>query len=317
MALRARRAVVPHLTVSSAPDPRLIDGRALAESIRREFAPKVEALAAAGRQPSLVVVSVGHDQAAHAYLRGQRRGAEKWGIAYAVRQLPDDASERMVSATIRELNVDASVTGIMLAMPLPSGMGARMLQRTIRPSKDVEGVHPENLGGCLYGRYGLLPCTPLAVMALIESSGVELRGKEAVVVGHSEIVGKPVSLLLLASDATVTVCHVHTQDLAAHTRKADVLVVAVGKAGLIHGDMVKEGAVVIDVGINAVPGEDGKLRIVGDVDEDSVKPRVSKMTPVPRGVGPVTVAMLMRNTVMAAAGMPPLDDPSQLPLFQF
>ena len=298
-------------------DTRMLDGRALAESIRREFTPKVEALTEAGRPPSLVVVAVGDDQAAHSYLRGQRRGAEKWGIAYDVRQLPGDATERMVSATIRELNLDASVTGIMLAMPLPDGMGARTLQRTIKPSKDVEGVHPENLGGCLYGRYGLLPCTPLAVMALIESSGLDLRGKEAVVVGHSEIVGKPVSLLLLAGNATVTVCHIDTQDLAAHTRNADVLVVAVGKPGLIHGDMVKQGATVIDVGINAVPGEDGKMKIVGDVDEESVLPRVAKMTPVPRGVGPVTVAMLMRNTVLAAEGMPPLDDPSQLPLFQF
>lgn len=303
--------------MSDKSDPRLIDGRALAESIRREFAPKVEALTEAGRRPNLVVVAVGDDEAAHSYLRGQRRGAEKWGIAYDVRQLPGDATERMVGATIRELNMDAAVTGIMLAMPLPEGMGARSLQRTIKPSKDVEGVHPENLGGCLYGRYGLLPCTPLAVMALIESSGIDLRGKEAVVVGHSEIVGKPVSLLLLASNATVTVCHIDTRDLAAHTREADVLVVAVGKPGLIHGDMVKEGALVIDVGINAVPDDSGKMRIVGDVDEDSVKPRVSKMTPVPRGVGPVTVAMLMRNTVLAAEGMPPLDDPGQLPLFQF
>ena len=303
--------------VSGTPDPRLIDGRALAESIRREFAPKVEELTEAGRRPNLVVVAVGDDDAAHSYLRGQRRGAEKWGLGYSLRKLPGDSTERMVGATIRELNMDASVTGIMLAMPLPDGMGARMLQRTIRPSKDVEGVHPENLGGCLYGRYGLLPCTPLAIMALIESSGIDLRGKEAVVVGHSEIVGKPVSLLLLASNATATVCHIDTQDLAAHTRRADVLVVAVGKAGLIHGDMVKEGATVIDVGINAVTGEDGKVHIVGDVDEESVLPRVAKMTPVPRGVGPVTVAMLMRNTVLAAEGMPPLDDPSQLPLFQF
>ena len=300
-----------------APDSRLIDGRALAETIRREFAPKVAALSEAGQRPNLAVVAVGDDEAAHSYLRGQRRGAEKWDIGYSVRQLPGDASERMVSATIRELNMDSAVTGIMLAMPLPDGMGARMLQRTIRPSKDVEGVHPENLGGCLYGRYGLLPCTPLAVMALIESSGIDLRGKVAVVVGHSEIVGKPVSLLLLAGNATVTVCHIDTQDLAAHTREADVLVVAVGKAGLIHGDMVKDGAVVVDVGINAVKGADGKTRIVGDVDEDTVLPKVAKLTPVPRGVGPVTVAMLMRNTVLAAGGMPPLDDPSQLPLFQF
>ena len=298
--------------------PNILDGRALAAEIRKEFAPRVEALIASGRRPRLVVVEIGKDEAARAYLRGQRRGAERWNIGFRRLTLPADTTETGVARAIRSLNADDTVTGILLSMPLPPGLGARTLQRTIDPEKDVEGVHPENLGGCLYGRYGLLPCTALASMALIESSGVSLQGKEAVVVGHSEIVGKPLSLLLLAQDATVTTCHKYTTDLAAHTRRADILAVAVGKPDLIGADMVKEGAVVIDVGINALPHpeDSSKMRIVGDVSFDEVSPKVGHITPVPRGVGPVTVAMLMRNTVLAAEGMPPLDDPNQLPLFQ-
>lgn len=298
-------------------EPQVLDGRALAERIRQKYLPKVEALTNSGRRPRLVVVKVGEDSAAEAYLRGQRRGAEKWGIEYAVRTLPAASSERSVRKAIKDLNADPSVTGIMLSLPLPEGLGARALQHEIAPRKDVEGVHPENLGDCLYGRYRLLPCTALAVMALIEDSGIELQGKNAVVVGHSEIVGKPAALLLLAKDATVTVCHKFTDDLAARTRQADVLVVAVGKPDLIRADMVKPGAVVIDVGINAIadPDRPGKVRIVGDTDYDAVAEVAGPITPVPGGVGPVTVAVLMRNTILAAEGMPPLDDPNQLPLF--
>jgi methylenetetrahydrofolate dehydrogenase (NADP+)/methenyltetrahydrofolate cyclohydrolase len=293
-----------------------LDGRALAERIRADFERDVRALAQAGRRPRLVAVQVGPNEAAEAYVRGQMRGAERWGIDYSVESLPAGADEKAVRRTIRALNGDRSVTGILLSLPLPPGIGARTLQHEILPTKDVEGVHPENLGGAVHGRYGLLPCTALAVMALIESAGVPLRGLEAVVVGHSEIVGKPVALLLLAQDATVTVCHKHTADLATHTRRADVLVVAVGRAGLVGPDMVRPGAIVVDVGINAVadPAAPGRTRIVGDVDE-RVADVAGRLTPVPGGVGPVTVAMLMRNTVLAARGMPSPDDPSQLPLF--
>lgn len=299
--------------------PRILDGRALAESMREDFAPRLEALVEAGRRPRLVVVEIGENQAARSYIRGQRRGAERWGIEYDLRTLPATLDEKGVRRVLRELNADPRIHGILLAMPLPAGLGARSLQLAIRPAKDVEGVHPENLGGCLHGRYGLLPCTALAVMALLEKAGVELQGKEAVVVGHSEIVGKPTALLLLAGNATVTVCHKDSRDLAAHTRRADVLVVAVGKAGLIRGDMVREGAVVVDVGINAVPSksEPGGVQIVGDVDYESVAPRVAAITPVPGGVGPVTVAMLLRNTILATEGMPSPDEPGQLPLFSF
>jgi len=297
--------------------PLRLDGRALAEKIRQDFAPKVEALIAAGRRPRLVVVQVGHNDAAQAYIRGQRRGAERWNIEFHLETLPADAEEDGVRRALHALNVDAEVSGILLSLPLPEGLAPRALQREILPSKDVEGVHPENLGGLLWARDGLLPCTALAALALIDESGIDLRGKEAVVVGHSEIVGKPAALLLLGRNATVTVCHIDTQDVAAHTREADVLVVAVGKAGLITGDMIKPGAVVIDVGINAVPSDEGpgRMRLVGDVDFDTAAKKAAAITPVPGGVGPVTVAMLMRNTVLAAGGIPGPDDPTQLPLF--
>jgi methylenetetrahydrofolate dehydrogenase (NADP+)/methenyltetrahydrofolate cyclohydrolase len=244
---------------------------------------------------------------------GQRRGAEAWGIDYELRTLPANASEEGVRAAIEEANDDPGVTGILLQLPLPAGMHARALQREIAPSKDVEGVHPENLGHVVHGRDGLAPCTALAVIALLESSGATIRGAEAVVIGHSEIVGKPVALMLLARDASLTVCHKFTKDLAAHTRTADLLVVAVGRPGLLRADMVKPGAVVVDVGINAVTGADGKTRLVGDADCDGLVAKGCRVTPVPGGVGPVTVAMLMRNTVLAAQAIPP-DDEDPTPL---
>lgn len=299
-----------------APTARLLDGRALAERMRVSMAPEVERLAAAGRRPRLAVVQVGSHEAAQSYVRGQQRGAERWGIELVVQPVPPEGGERAVRKALRQLNDDATVTGILLALPLPAGMNARALQQVLDPRKDVEGVHPENLGGCLYGRLGLLPCTALACMALVQESGVALRGKDAVVVGHSEIVGKPVALLLLAQDASVSVCHKFTQGLAERTRQADVLVVAVGKAGLVTPAMVKPGAVVVDVGINAVPDASaaGGVRIVGDVDP-AVAQVAGALTPVPGGVGPVTVAMLMRNAILAARGVPPPDDAGQLPLF--
>ncbi|MDA1195295.1 MAG: bifunctional 5,10-methylenetetrahydrofolate dehydrogenase/5,10-methenyltetrahydrofolate cyclohydrolase [Planctomycetota bacterium] len=303
--------------MSTDTSPLLLDGRALAAEVRSEFAAEVQSMIEGGRRPRLVVLQVGRNEAAQAYIRGQKRGAESWDLEFHLETLPADASDATVRKALRAFNADKRVSGILLSLPLPAGLGTRTLQREIHPSKDVEGVHPENLGGLLWARYGLLPCTALAALALVDQSGIDLQGKEAVVVGHSEIVGKPASLLLLARNATVTVCHKFTADLAAHTRRADVLIVAVGKAGLITADMVKQGAVVIDVGINAVPSDEGpgRMRLVGDVAYDEVAPKCAAITPVPGGVGPVTVAMLMRNTVLAARGMPPLDDPGQLPLF--
>lgn len=301
-------------TMATVPTARLLDGRALAERLRTQHAGAVERLSQQGRRPRLAVLRVGANEAASSYIRGQQRGAQAWGIDYEVVEVSAEAGERGVRRALRALNDDPRITGVMLALPLPAGMNARALQHDIDPAKDVEGVHPENLGGCLYGRYGLLPCTALAAMALIEESALPLRGRDAVVVGHSEIVGKPVALLLLAQDASVQVCHKFTNDLAARTRTADVLVVAVGRPGLIRADMVKPGAVVIDVGINAVTDGSGGVRIVGDV-EAAVSGVAGALTPVPGGVGPVTVAMLMRNTLVAAEGVPAADDAGQLPLF--
>jgi methylenetetrahydrofolate dehydrogenase (NADP+)/methenyltetrahydrofolate cyclohydrolase len=280
-----------------------LDGRAIAERIRLREAPAVETLRRAGRRPRLVAVQVGANEAAEAYVKGQRRGAEAWGVAYEVRRLDAKATEAQVRDAVHRAGADPSVSGVLLQMPLPEGLPARSLQHEIPPHKDVEGVHPENLGGVVHGRPRLAPCTALAVMEMVAASGIGVKGCEAVVIGHSEIVGKPVALLLLAQDATVTVCHKFTKDVAAHARTADLLVVAVGKAGLVMPDMVKQGAVVVDVGINSVPDPkdpNGKPRIVGDVDYDGLVAKGCRVTPVPGGVGPVTVAMLLRNTVVAA-----------------
>jgi methylenetetrahydrofolate dehydrogenase (NADP+)/methenyltetrahydrofolate cyclohydrolase len=279
-----------------------LDGKALADRIRRAHAPAIAELRAGGRAPRLLSLQVGGVEASEAYVRGQRRGAEAWGIEYETRVLPAGVDESAVRSAIDDANADPRVSGVLLQLPLPANLPARVLQHAIHPDKDVEGVHPENLGTVVHGQPRLAPCTALAVIALLEESGAPIRGAEAVVVGHSEIVGKPVGLLLLAHDATTTVCHKYTRDLASHTRRADLLVVAVGKAGLVTADMVKPGAVVVDVGINAVPvpDEPGRMRIVGDVDYDAVTKAGARVSPVPGGVGPVTVAMLLRNTLIAA-----------------
>lgn len=294
-----------------------LDGKALAETLRTRHAAEVDRLLAEGRRPRLVAIQVGRHDAAESYLRGQRRGADAWRIAYEVRGLPEDSTEGEVRDAIRRANDDPAVTGVLLQLPLPPGLPGRALQRAIAPEKDVEGVHPENLGHVVHGRDGLAPCTALAAIALLESAGVPFEGAEAVVVGHSEIVGKPVALMMLARDATTVVCHKFTKDLAHHTRRADLLVVAVGKAGLIRPDMVKPGCVVADVGINvvAVPDAPGRTRLVGDVDYEGLVAKGCRVTPVPGGVGPVTVAMLMRNTLIAARRTPPPREDLTVPLF--
>ncbi len=297
-----------------------LDGRTLADRIRARCAPEVVALLRAGRRPRLLAIQVGHDEASEAYVRGQRRGAESWGIAYETLEFEAGVREEEVRSAIRDANTDRAVHGILLQLPLPAHLPARALQHEIAPEKDVEGVHPENLGHVVFGRAGAGPCTAVAVMELLESSGAALRGAEAVVVGHSEIVGKPLALMCLARDATTTVCHKYTKDLAAHTRRADILVVAVGRPGLVTASMVKPGAVVVDVGINAVPapgaeGAAGRTRIVGDVDAEGLRAIGCRVSPVPGGVGPVTVAVLMRNTVRAAEEARPSDEDTALPLF--
>lgn len=277
-----------------------IDGAAIAQQTKQEVSDRVASLKDKGRSVHLTAVLVGSTPAGELYAERQRQACEAVGIDYELRTLDGDADERAVSSLLNTLNRDPSVTGIMLHLPLPAHLDATQLQYQIDPVKDVEGVNPANIGYVVYGHTLIAPCTALAVIELIKSTGVALRGAEAVVVGASEIAGKPIALLLTGEMATVTLCHVATRDLSSHTRRAEILVVAVGKPGLITSEHVKDGAVVIDVGINRVTGPDGAKKTVGDVDFDRVKDRAGWITPVPGGVGPMTVAMLLKNTLRSA-----------------
>ena len=277
-----------------------IDGNALAAAIRENVAGGVKALAASGRQVHLTALLVGSTSAGELYAERQRQACEAVGIRYTLRTLPADVDRATTHSVIAGLNEDPSVTGIMLHLPLPRHLDATEAQYQINPVKDVEGVNPANIGYVVYGHTLIAPCTALAVIELIKSTGVPLRGAEAVVVGASEIAGKPIALLLAEQMATVTLCHIATKDLPAHTRRAEILIVAVGKPGLITADHVNPGAIVIDVGINRVTMEDGTKKTVGDVDAGAVYPKVARLSPVPGGVGPMTVAMLLKNTLRSA-----------------
>lgn len=279
---------------------KLIDGSALAAEVRASVAQRVAALKSQGRSVQLTAVLIGSSPAAEVYAENQAKNARNVGIDYHLLKLPAESSMDEVRAAIESLNRDPAVTGIMLHLPLPKHLDATLLQHAIDPMKDVEGVSPANIGYVVYGHTLIAPCTALAVIELIKSTGVPLRGAEAVVVGASEIAGKPIALLLTEQMATVTLCHIETKDLASHTRRAEVLVVAVGKAGLIGPDHVRDGATVIDVGINRVALPDGTKRTVGDVQFDAVAPKAAHLTPVPGGVGPMTVAMLLKNTLRSA-----------------
>jgi methylenetetrahydrofolate dehydrogenase (NADP+) / methenyltetrahydrofolate cyclohydrolase len=278
----------------------IIDGAAIAALERERVKQRVGEFAAQGKAVHLTAVLVGSTPAGELYAQRQGEACRAVGINYDLVKLPVDATFDDVSATLERLNRDASVTGIMLHLPLPDHLDPTLLQYKIDPVKDVEGVNPANIGYVVYGHTLIAPCTARAVIELIQSTGCPIRGAEAVVVGASEIAGKPIALLLTEQMATVTLCHIATKDLVAHTRRAEILVVAVGKPGLITAGHVKEGAVVIDVGINRVTGTDGQKRTVGDVAFEAVRPRVSHITPVPGGVGPMTVAMLLKNTVRSA-----------------
>jgi methylenetetrahydrofolate dehydrogenase (NADP+)/methenyltetrahydrofolate cyclohydrolase len=272
----------------------LLDGKQIAQRIRQKLRQARDLL---GRRPvQLVSIEVGQNPAAAVYVRNQLRAAGEVGIEMDVRNLPLGTTEAQLVATIHELNKRPEVAGILVQRPLPTGVDQRAVQSAIDPHKDVEGMHPANMGAILYREPRMPPCTAAAAQHLILTTGLDLRGAETVVVGHSEIVGKPIAVLLLHHLSTVTVCHIGTKQLVDHTRRADILVVAVGKAGLLHGDMIKPGACVIDVGINQ--SLEGK--VVGDVDFASAVEVAGFLTPVPGGVGPVTVAMLMRNTLRAA-----------------
>jgi len=277
---------------------KILEGGPIAERIKAELKQQLANLG--GEPPRLTALMVGDNPGARAYAKSQATACEEVGIRYELREFPDSLAQAELLEVIRELNQDDSVNAILLLMPVPQGMDARALQAAIDPIKDADGVHPANLGTAVQGRRVLVPCTAQAVMALAEASGVSIEGAEAVVVGHSEIVGKPTALLLLDKFASTTVCHIATRDVPFHTRRADILVVAVGKPGLVGGEQIKPGALVIDVGINRVKDpETGKTKIVGDVIFDEAKEVAGIITPVPGGVGPLTPVMLLKNTVEA------------------
>ncbi len=295
---------------------KIIDGNKIAETIKQEVKSEISKLS---QKPTLVAIQVGDNPSSRVYIKNQKASCEEVGIEYNLIQLAENISENELLGGIEKINKDEKVTGVILQMPIPAHINSRKAQMAITPEKDVEGVTPGNLGKLLYAEIKpvVAPCTALSVMECIKSTGVEIKGKDAVVVGHSEIVGKPVNLMLLSSlleSATPTVCHIATKDLSSHTKNAEILIVAVGKAGLIKGNMIKEGAIVIDVGINRVPVKDEKgnpvidektgkpkMKTVGDVVYDEAINVAGYITPVPGGVGAVTTVMLLKNLLNICA----------------
>jgi methylenetetrahydrofolate dehydrogenase (NADP+)/methenyltetrahydrofolate cyclohydrolase len=278
----------------------IIDGAAIAEQVKLDVRRRVADLAGRGHRVHLAAILVGATPAGELYAQRQGEACRAVGIDYTLNHLPAETTAKQLKQEIRRLNADAAVTGIMMHLPLPKHIRAARMQYEIDVVKDVEGVNPANIGYVVYGQTLIAPCTALSVIELIHHANVPMRGAEAVVVGASEIAGKPIALLLAEQMATVTLCHVATKDLISHTRRAEILVVAVGQPGLITGEHVKAGAVVIDVGINRVTQPDGTKKTVGDVEFESVRQKASHITPVPGGVGPMTVAMLLKNTLRSA-----------------
>ncbi len=275
---------------------KLLEGKPIAEKIRALLAQEViELKAERGVSPRLVALQIGENASSEVYIRNQKKAAESLGIEYELRSLPEGTSQAAAEKAVNDLNEDRSVTAMILQLPVPGEIDAAKISGLIAPEKDAEGMHPKNIGKIVLGKYSIGPCTSMAIMELLVSTGVKLYGKEAVVVGHSDIVGKPISLMLVNNFATTTICHIATSQLghlADHVKRAEILIVAVGKAGLIKGDWISPGAIVIDVGINKV-GD----KIMGDVEFDSAETKASFITPVPGGVGPLTTIMLMRNTI--------------------
>lgn len=274
----------------------LIDGVALSQKLRAEIASRAAALTAKGNQPGLAVILVGDDPASHVYVRNKVKACEDAGIRSVKEQYPADMSEAALLERIASLNADPSIHGILVQMPLPKHIDPHKVIEAIATTKDVDGYSVLSAGELMTGLEGFLPCTPYGCMKLIESTGVSLKGKHAVVIGRSNTVGKPMGLLLLQANATVTICHSGTADLGYHTRQADIVVAATGRRNTLTADMVKPGAIVIDVGINR--DENGKL--CGDVDFAGIKEVASHITPVPGGVGPMTITMLLMNTIESA-----------------
>lgn len=273
----------------------LIDGRAVAKTLKEGIAQRAQAMIAKGVTPHLAVVLVGEDPASQVYVRNKENGCMRAGIRSTVIRLEESCAQETLEETVKRLNADESVHGILVQLPLPRHLDEASVLRLIDPDKDVDGFHAMNSGRLMNGEPGFVPCTPLGVMELLRHYGIDPAGKRAVVIGRSNIVGKPMAMLLLAANATVTICHSRTQNLAEITRQADILVAAVGHANFVTADMVKPGAAVIDVGINRVDGG-----LVGDVDFDAVSQVAGYITPVPGGVGQMTIAMLLANTLDAA-----------------
>ncbi len=275
----------------------IIDGKEVSARVRAELKAEIEVLKQKhGLTPGLAVVLVGENPASKVYVRNKTRACEETGIRSFQHTLPESLSEGELLTLINELNGSKDVHGILVQLPLPKQINEEKVLEAISPQKDVDGFHPYNMGRLMIGSPLLQPCTPFGVMRLLESTGADLSGKEAVIIGRSNIVGKPMAMMLLRKNATVTICHSRTKDLPEKVRGADIVIAAMGKAQFVKGDWIKEGAIVIDVGINRAP--DGKL--VGDVDFEGASRKASFITPVPGGVGPMTIAMLLKNTVEAA-----------------
>jgi len=280
-------------------DHRLLDGKPVRDRILQEVAERVRQASASHQIGRLVSVSLGAQKAASVYTRSQATAATRVGLRFEEQTWPSELSQEECKARLLAMNDDRDVLGVILQRPVPAHINGRSLASAIHPLKDVEGMNPASIGNIVYNDLALAPCTAAASVELIKATGLTLHGLEVVMVGHSEIVGKPAAFMLMAEGATVTVCHHLTRSVAAHSRRADAVLVAVGKPKFLRDDMVKPGAAVIDIGINQITEPNGQTRIVGDVDTDAVKEVASWVTPVPGGVGPVTVAMFMRNAITA------------------
>ena len=277
--------------------PLILDGKSLSALLRESLGSEAaDFVSRYGRPPGLAVVIVGEDPASRIYVGQKAKACEAAGFHSRVDRMGADTTQNELLMKVRELNDDDAFDGILVQLPLPPQISEESVIDAISPAKDVDGFHPHSLGDLLLDRPGFVPCTPLGIMKILEHYAIDPSGMEAVVIGRSHIVGKPMSLLLLRRNATVTLCHSRTKDIAAHTRRADIVVAAVGKAGLLTADMVKPGAVVIDVGINRLEGK----KLVGDADYEGLLPVVGAITPVPGGVGPMTITMLLSNTLLAA-----------------
>ena len=275
---------------------KLIDGKAIGQEIREEIKQRVDALKEKGMQPGLAVILVGDNQASRTYVRNKEKSSIEAGMKSVLIELPETVSEEDLLAQVAELNKDDSIHGILVQLPLPKHIDEDLVIQAIDPDKDVDGFHPINVGKMIIGQRAYLSCTPYGIIKLLERTGTEIRGKHAVIVGRSNIVGKPMGQLLLQRDATVTYCHSKTENLVEFTKQADILIVAIGRAKFITAEHVKDGAVVIDVGMNR--DENGKL--CGDVEFETAKEKASAITPVPGGVGPMTITMLLKNTLQSA-----------------